>query len=97
MKNDFLPSTPAKLANLAKQTIQAARKAQAIEPPHTIGRRYLETLAREFGHPVDDLIDWHKEDLEDLGTHPLEWARPIVRDYLENLETYRDTKAQGKA
>jgi len=58
-------------------------------PIQALARRRLEMLAKEFNHPADDLLDWYKHDLEDLGEYPKEWAREAVTEYLRNLATYR--------
>jgi len=69
-----------------------SKRTTTPESTETLARRRLEALAQEFNHPVADLLDWYKSDLQDLGEFPMERARWIVKEYIANLESYRPNK-----
>ena len=49
----------------------------------------LERIAKERIHPVDDLLDWCKDDLADLAGRSDKDLQFIVCEYLDNLTRYR--------
>lgn len=53
-----------------------------------IGRRRLVAMAREFGHSLDDLLDWYKDDMEEIGEASIDRGHTIVTEYLRNLTLY---------
>jgi len=52
-------------------------------------QRKLSAIAEETGHPLDDLLDWYKDDLEDFAAIPMDEVRHIVDDYLKHIAFYR--------
>ena len=48
----------------------------------------LRNAANEMNHPLNDLMDWFVDDLDDFGCLPVEQVKWIVRDYIVNRERY---------
>lgn len=79
------------IRSTAKAGIEAARKA--MEAPHdqATGRATarLRKYAGKYGHDLDDLMSWYKDDMMDLGAVPPEQFLLIVGDYVDRREFYR--------
>ena len=45
-------------------------------------------IAKEWNHPVDDLLDWYRDDMEDLAQKSTADLRFIVSEYIDNLKFY---------
>ena len=52
----------------------------------------LQGMAAEFGHPLDDLLDWYKDDFDSIASTPVDQLRFIVKDYLSLRDFYRGSK-----
>jgi hypothetical protein len=48
----------------------------------------LERIAKWKDHPIDDLLDWYRDDLDHLATLSDRDLQFVVCEYLDNLEHY---------
>lgn len=48
----------------------------------------LKKIAEERSHPLDDLLRWYKDDLDDLAAMSDKDFRFVVSEYLDNLDRY---------
>ena len=56
------------------------------------GRSIIRQLAQVFNWPVDDLLSWYKEDLQDFASMPTQQSRWIVLDYLTSHHGWKPGK-----
>lgn len=54
----------------------------------------LEKIAKDRSHPIDDLLDWHKDDLQDLAGKSDKDLQCIVCEYLDNITLYRGAQSE---
>ena len=51
----------------------------------------LREIAEERSHPLDDLLRWYKNDLEDLAAMSDKDFKFVMGEYLDNLDRYSPT------
>ena len=84
----YLSRSFARASNLMTKG-QVRDNEGTAEDIRAAGLHTVRQIAREINHDADDLIDWYRDDLEDIAGMEYRHVKQMTEDYVTRINTYR--------